>query len=452
MTDIRRRSWYIFIGLFVLFQVLFAVYGVGIYNDSDQYITMHIHREPLYPLFLALFRWCLGEEKGLTAAAIVQNALTAISIFALTEYLVCKFSLKLTGELVLTGLFVLPHLVTRYVSVLGIFLENSIMSEALCIPLFQFFIFFLLKMLYEEKLQYTMLSLLFAFLLSMTRSQMFVTLVVWVFAAVFILLIHKKYKQLMLPFCILFCVIGFSQLFVRTYNYFVTGNFIGNTYGNVNTLTNVIYACDPEDREVFEEGSLEQAFFDGFYADASTVSANYRYAAGTINERTEHLENCHDTLKFQVIESGLSAYYWTVEEVDSYYKQNKLSNEMAGTMLGKLLPACFGQWLYDYLLLCRYGFIRSIAITGRFFNWIALGIYLTAAGLFGYMCCKDWKNPAVWLMGVAFLYITGNVCAVSLTIMCLSRYMIYGFSLFYVALFLLGREFISRMRKGTKYT
>lgn len=447
MTDTRRRSWYIFIGLFVFFQVLFAVYGLGIYDDSDQYIIMHIHREPLYPLFLALFRWCLGEERGLTAAAIAQNALTAVSIFTLAEYLACKFSLKLTGELVLTGLLVLPHLATRYASALGIFLENSIMSEALCIPLFQFFILFLLKMLYEAKLRYSMFGLLFAFLLSLTRSQMFVTLVIWVLGAIFILFIHKKYKQLILPVCILLCVIGFRQLFVHTYNYFVTGNFIGNTYGTVNTLTNVIYACDPEDREVFEEGSPEQAFFDGFYAEASELNANYRYAAGTINDRTEHMENCHDTLKFQVIEAGFSAYYQTIEGGDSYYKRNTMADETAGAMLGRLLPACFGQWLYDYLLLCRYGFIRSIVVTGRLFNWIALGIYLTAAGLFVYMCRKDWKNSAVWLMGVALLFIAGNVCAVALTIMCLSRYMIYGFSLFYIALFLLGREFISEIRK-----
>lgn len=50
--------------------------------------------------------------------------------------------------------------------------------------------------------------------------------------------------------------------------------------------------------------------------------------------------------------------------------------------------------------------------------------------------CQD----AAWVMGVALLFIAANVCATSITIMCLSRYMIYGFSLFYTALFLLIRE------------
>ena len=126
MEEKHSRSWVIFIGLLIFFIGMFVVSGVGIYNDSDQYIAMHIHREPLYPLFLLLFRWCMGQEAGLAAAAVVQNVLTAISIFALTEYLADRFSLKLPDKLILTGLFVLPHLVTKYASNMSIFLENSI--------------------------------------------------------------------------------------------------------------------------------------------------------------------------------------------------------------------------------------------------------------------------------------------------------------------------------------
>lgn len=443
MAGKHRWSWYIFIALLVFFEVMFAVYGLGIYNDSEQYITMHIHREPLYPLYLALFRWIAGTEKGLVLAVIGQNALTAVSIFALSEYLADIFSLKLPGELIVVGLLILPHLMTKYASALGIIIESSIMSEALCIPLFQFFILFILKMLYETKCRDAILSLLFAFLLSMTRSQMFVTLVIWVFGAMLVLFVRKQYKRLVLPLCALFLIVGIRQLSTCTYNYFVTGYFMGNTYGQVNMLTNVMYACDPEDREVFEEGSPEQNFFDSFYKEAAARGANYRYAGEKISERTEHLEDSHDILKFQVIEAGFSAYYWTLEEVGGdYYKQSSMSDNMAGTMFAKLFPLCFGQWFYDYLLLCRYGFIRSIAVVGSFTNWVAAVIYLAAAMLCAYMCRKDWKNPGIRLMGLAFLFIMANVCAVSLTIMCLSRYVVYGFSLFYIAFFLLGREFL----------
>lgn len=420
---------------------MFALYGVGVYNDSEQYITMHIHREPLYPLFLALFRGLAGPETGLILAAIAQNVLTAYSIFCLIEYLRTKFSLNLVGELVLLALELMPHLVTRYVSALGIFLENSIMSEALCIPLFQFFLLFTLRMIFGEKKTDWFFSLVFAYLLSMTRGQMMTTILIWMVVVFLCRISAKQYKKLFLPLLAVVCVFGFRSLTVHTYNYFVTGYFMGNTYGKVNTLTNVIYACDREDGEVFEEGSLERTFFDIFYEEADALMANYQYAKDAPEGEAAYLEDRHDILKFQVLESNLSMYYFGLGKVD-YYQQSSMSDEMAGVMLRKLLPACFGQWLYDYLLLCRNGFIRSIAVVNRWINWAALALYITAIGLSAFLFLKNKKSGAVRVMGLALLFIAANVCATSLTIMCLSRYMIYGFSPFYMALFLLAVEWM----------
>lgn len=145
-------SWCILAGLLAFFLGMLAAYGVGVYNDSEQYIAMHIHREPLYPLFLAFFRmWC--GEGYLTVAAAAQNLLTAVSIWVLAEYIAAHFKLRLWEELVVVLLQIVPHLMTRYVSALHIFLENSVMSEALCIPLFQFFLYFLLRMLFEGRIR-----------------------------------------------------------------------------------------------------------------------------------------------------------------------------------------------------------------------------------------------------------------------------------------------------------
>ena len=439
MVSERKKSFGILIVLLCFFLGMFAAYGVGVYNDSAQYIAMHIHREPLYPLFLAFFRLIAKESGGLVLAAIVQNVFAAFSIFFLIEYLQKKFSLNRIEELVLLLLELMPHLVTRYVSALGIFLENSVMSEALCIPLFQFFVLFTLRMIFENDKKDMVWSLLLAWLLSMTRGQMMAAILLWMVSAGWLFISRRQYKKLLIPILAVVCAFGFRSLSVHTYNYFVTGYFMGNTYGQVNTLTNVIYACDREDGDVFEEGSLERSFFDKFYEEAEALSANYKYAGESIDERTAYLEGTHDTLKFEVLEADMSAYFFGLGEVD-YYQQSSMSDEMAGKMLRKLLPACFGQWFYDYLLLCRNGFIRSIAVTHKWINLAALMIYLAAAGLMIAVFRKDKKNPAVYMMGFALLFIAANVCATSLTIMCLSRYMIYGFSLFYMALFLLAVE------------
>ena len=495
--SLRKRqvkSWCILGGLLVFFLGMLAVYGVGVYNDSEQYITMHIHREPLYPLFLALFRVLFGGEY-LTVAAAVQNILTAVSVWVLAEYITAHFGLRLWEELLVVLLQLVPHLMTRYVSALHIFLENSVMSEALCIPLFQFFLYFLLRMLFEGRERDIVLSLIIAFLLSLTRGQMMTTILMWM-----VLLVLKNILQtctkrayyenlslkrdkgvstiagdigdassggvgrcsgvvrVLFPFFVVMIVFGLRSLTVHVYNYAVTGYFMGNTYGQVNTLTNVIYACDREDGQVFEEGSLEREFFERFYEEADALGANYKYGGDTFTERAEHLEESHDALKFQVLEADLSVYYFGLGKVD-YYQQSRMSDEMAGRMLKKLLPECFGQWFYDYILLCTYGFIRSVAVVHPVINWIALLFYVMAAGLavwqvktcasgssvrFSENVCvgddRKHKYDAAVAMGVALLFIAANVCAASMTIMCLSRYMIYGFSFFYTAFFLLVRE------------
>lgn len=439
----KKRALYLFTGLIIFFGGLLAVGGVGVYNDSEQYITMHIHREPLYPLYLAAFRTVFGQNYLVWAMA-VQGILTALGITALTEYLTRRFELRLWEELLVVALQLAPHLITRYVSALHIFLENSVMSEALCIPLFTFFLYFLLRMLFEGKWRDVWLALVFSYLLSMTRGQMMTTILLWAFLCFVRLLVYKKYRLLFIPVAALALVFLFRDLTVHVYNYGVTGYFMGNTYGQVNTLTNIMYACDEEDRAVFEEGSLEQNFFDRFYAEAQERGLNYKFGGDSFAQRAAYLEDNHDILKFQILEADLSAYYFSLGEVD-YYEQSSMSDDMAGKMIKKLLPACFGQWLYDYILLCRNGFIRSIAVVHPLVNPVAFLLYLFAAGLALWSAFVKKKYPAAVVMGTALLFIAANVCATSITIMCLSRYMIYGFSAFYIALFLLLREQMEKL-------
>ena len=434
LKKIPIKSWCILAGLLIFFGGMLAVCGVGVYNDSEQYITMHIHREPLYPLFLAFFRKLCGDSY-LTVAAAVQGVLTAVGIWILSEYLASHFKLGIWEELIVVVLHLVPHLMTRYVSALHIFLENSVMSEALCIPLFYIFLYFLFRMLFEHRRRDGILCLVFAFLLSMTRGQMMSTILMWMVLLILKMILEKKYRALVFPVIAVAAVFGLRSLTVHVYNYGVTGYFMGNTYGQVNTLTNVIYACDEEDGEVFAEGSLERKFFEQFYAEADAMGLNYKYGGDTFAQRADHLEEYHDQLKFQVLEADLSAYFFSLGEVD-YYEQSRMSDEMAGGMLRKLLPVCFGQWVYDYILLCANGFVRSIAVVHPLINWIALLLYAAAVFLVIWNIWCGKRYDAAWAMGTALLFIAANVCATSITIMCLSRYMIYGFSLFYTALFL----------------
>ena len=90
----RIKSGILFVLLVAVFVGMFAAMGPGVYNDSDQYIKMHIHREPLYPLFLAALRAMFGES-WLTAMGIIQNVLAAFSVWMFAEYISKRFSLRL---------------------------------------------------------------------------------------------------------------------------------------------------------------------------------------------------------------------------------------------------------------------------------------------------------------------------------------------------------------------
>ena len=49
-------------------------------------------------------------------------------------------------------------------------------------------------------------------------------------------------------------------MIVKTYNYFVQGQFINTTYGKVNTLTNILYASDRSQGEGIENEELRVVF------------------------------------------------------------------------------------------------------------------------------------------------------------------------------------------------
>ena len=154
-TGSNKKRWIPFLllaALLLFFEGMFLAYGPGVYNDSEQYLQMHIHREPLYPLFLWVFRLCTPEHY-LVLMGILQNLFMAVSIWLLTGSIARKFSLSIGWQLLLVLLQVFPHLMTKYFSVMSVFITNSVMSEALTFPLFTLWVMNALELLWEGKRQ-----------------------------------------------------------------------------------------------------------------------------------------------------------------------------------------------------------------------------------------------------------------------------------------------------------
>lgn len=441
----KWKSLVFFLLLCVVFLGMFFLFGPGVYNDSDQYIKMHIHREPLYPLFLALLRtWFPEEESWLTAMGVLQNLFAAFSIWALAEYVGSRFRLHTWEELIVLVLGVMPHIITMYFSSLHLFMTNSVMSEALCLPFFTLFMRECFRMCLETDKKTvkraSAAGLALAFLLSLTRSQMILAILMWlVVAGVKILLVkgnsRNKLLRLSAAAAVIICVFSMRMLAVKSYNLIFNGHFINNTYGTVNTLTNILYAADREDGERIEDEEARD-FFYRMYDLTEERQANYKYAGNSLKEKTEHIEKWHDTVKYEMIED---VFYQTYDKyvTSDYIIQNLMADETAGKIIRGIWPGCFLRWCGNYLLIARYGLIRSIAVVHPVLNWVAALVYLSAFVMMWLLYRKDKGSAAVRLMAVALLAIAANVAAVSVTIMCLSRYMIYGFVPFYVGYFLL---------------
>lgn len=428
--------------LLLFFCGMFFFNGPGVYNDSEQYLQMHIHREPLYPLFLKLLR-DVFKDGYLVAMGYIQNIFMAIAVFLFTKTVSDKFSLPWWAEYMLAGIQLFPHVMTKYFSAIGLFVTNSVMSEALCMPLFTLWSMCCIQILLERRRKYVIWAWVLSLLLSLTRGQMMTTILVLFVLLVWIYVVQEKKQRIIRFFVLVMSVVlafGLRTLTVKTYNLHYHGQFINNTYGNVNLLTNMLYASDRTDGEAITD---EQArdFFYKMYDLAQEAGANYKFAGKTLTQKAQHIEKYHDDIKFMYIEDVFYQYYDKNVTTD-YITQNLLADEMSMKIMKGIFPKCFKTWLSVYFSIVYFGLIRSIAVVHPVLNVIAMIIYLAVILLGIWHVRKRPGSKAVPVLAFALLVILANTCAVSLTIMCLSRYMIYSFSLFYTAVALLLYELI----------
>ena len=134
----KKKSYAMLIVLLSGFLGAFAFIGPRIYVDSDQYIAMHIHRDPLYPLFLALLRKVFGNG-WLIAMGLLQNIFVAVTIWLFAEYVGKKFALGFWQKTVIVGFQLMPHIITPIFSVTRVFLANGVLTEGISIPLLMLF-------------------------------------------------------------------------------------------------------------------------------------------------------------------------------------------------------------------------------------------------------------------------------------------------------------------------
>ena len=417
----------------LFFAALWLLGTTGIYNDSNQYIAMHIHREPLYSFFLWIFRSLFGETKYLDIVRFLQNGLAAFSVIWLAESLKKRFDFGQWMEALVCLILLAPHIITPVFSASGLVLSNGVISEALGLPLFYLFTAQCMKMVYTRQRGAALSSLLLSLFLSLVRGQMMFTILLWLVFAGAVVIVEKKKLAKRLLICVVCTALAFGTrtLLVKSYNHVFNGYFINNTFGSVGLLANILYAADEEDAERIADQDA-RVMFELSYRLAKEQGATYQDAPEGFFNRAAHLEKWHDAIKFEMIEEPWRQLHDREGFID-YIPENVESDRIAATIVKSLLPAVLGRWLYDYLALACYGLIRSIAVVHPLLNWYALTAYLAYIVLAALAWRKNHNSNAVWLAAFSLLAVLANVFATSMIIMCLSRYVIYGLPLFYVS-------------------
>lgn len=417
----------------LFFAALWLLGTTGIYNDSNQYIAMHIHREPLYSFFLWIFRSLFGETKYLDIVRFLQNGLAAFSVIWLAESLKKRFDFGQWMEALVCLILLAPHIITPVFSASGLVLSNGVISEALGLPLFYLFTAQCMKMVYTRQRGAALSSLLLSLFLSLVRGQMMFTILLWLVFAGAVVIVEKKKLAKRLLICVVCTALAFGTrtLLVKSYNLVFNGYFINNTFGSVGLLANILYAADEEDAERIADQDA-RVMFELSYRLAKEQGATYQDAPEGFFNRAAHLEKWHDAIKFEMIEEPWRQLHDREGFID-YIPENVESDRIAATIGKSLLPAVLGRWLYDYLALACYGLIRSIAVVHPLLNWYALTAYLAYIVLAALAWRKNHNSNAVWLAAFSLLAVLANVFATAMIIMCLSRYVIYGLPLFYVS-------------------
>lgn len=440
MEKIKNKRLQIII-LFILsllfFGIMASIRGIGEYGDSGQYLTMHIHREPLYPLWLYMIKMFSGKniEAGILLG---QCLLAAVCTTYYCSYIITRFKLKIMGGMVIWGITLVPHIITPLISESGLILTSAILSEAICLPLFLVFLVECHKIMVDNVKRAVMVSFFLSLLLSLCRGQMMFTIVLWIMIVMSKCILERKFSYIVVSLVMVILFFAIRGYTIKSYNFIFNDRFIGNTYGQVNTLTHVMYASKREMGEAIEQKEIRELFY-AIYDKMEEKGLNDKKDIHSVWEKAIKLEEIHDTLKFDVVESVLNDYF-KEQGIDDYIERNLYSDEYASVMIRRILPQCLLEWLCNYFMLAFRGVIRTVAVVNPIFTTYAVGllVYLSIDGI---MIIKNQRRSSLgWLMMISVLTVLGLAFSTAFTIMCLSRYMIYGFTGIYTCVALKGSE------------
>lgn len=431
-SKIKKRNLFLFTTLILIFCAA-GFHGYILEPDSISYIQMNPTREPVYPLFLALFRFLFGENIYLNVICLFQILLASIVITIFTSALNRQFHFRYYINFLIAFLFTVPYWIdTIWYRPFGI-RTNRILPEGILISIFYLFLFFLLKTIWQRKFMYWYFAILCCVFMVNCRSQMYVCVPVVLLAGFF--LVRKTQPLFLLKSSIALILMGVTILAIpKVYSLTITGHTSSSYANRLTLLTNFLYASDEKDYQLFPDTEMQQFFLD-LYQQIAEHKASYQFTDNAI-ENANNLHASHDLIKYTLIANTMTDYQnsWGNFQGQSPTYSNE---EVLQILFQTLSTANVKQWLYNCSCSLYKGFLRSIFIARdgvlAFATVYCASLYLASIILVIFLTKKR-KLQGIYPMVLLLFFIIVNCFGVALTIFDLFRYFIYSTGFFYISL------------------
>ena len=458
--------------------------------DSPSYTSMDFSREPVYPLFLLLFRkvfelfdFCgkmYGLDSYLFVAVLVQSLLwvyvtyrLAKEIFdAAASFLPLNKALFLGYTAVVTQIGV--SALNRFAANRGSMYSECIMTESLAMPLFVLFVIYLWKLLKEFNKVNLNIVFALAILSASIRKQMLIMLIIWGATAFVVYLIKIKENgpsKLLITFLMIFAAFALISIGDRFYNYCVRGVFaehIGNSRGGLDT---VLYTAKREDGELFKKydssedypnlSELYYKIYDAVDEQKLTIEHAPGYEMGEESTvfnsdwtaMASHYADSYDVIGFDVVAKICDEYvaqnFPDLDLTHAQIKENKIEGVLFNTLLKKDINDVFhkkgGAVKYVFTANVLKAFVISAANTRpAVLIKVSLGIYVFYLAIFLMLAIKslmgngsyvsDGRRDFLILSFITIVAVAVNCVVTGSMIFPQPRYMCYGMGLFYLTL------------------
>ena len=471
LSKSRRDTF--FLSAMLIFSAIFYLFfafldGPYLSPDSETYIAMSLHREPLYSLFLALMRALFGpdREKYLMGAIIIQSLLTAVAAWSIPAFLYKKLSLPKPVAFLLLMMPFGVSLLCRFGAGRRAMYSTSIESEALALPLFLLFFRFLAAYVMEarSRLKNLCSAAIFCILLISIRKQMYAALLI-LLTVIFVEMLRSKcWKKGLLSLAvsaltILLAVTGLDL----SYNTVLRGETVRHSGDSRFLLTMIFYTAERDYGKKIDDANIRKLFYD-IYDTCDEAGYLKHSAPNGWLPRVNHFGDHYDHIQIDTLRPGVTDYV-AVNEPGTETEMAARVDDIMQTMTGSLLLSCLPSMIGCFFDNVLSGLVTTVSMRTFLLSIAALILYAGYLALCALcivrskrrctsengVCTKKKARPEVVHFSLlVLLCIIVNVAVVSAVIFCQSRYTIYNMPLFYMGGILMGWEAVSTTVKHVK--